>query len=399
MHCKAISSPSVQRILLLAAGALFCAVAAAGEGDVLNVTASGSLTYDDNIFRVPDNFNLRAFAGSSHKGDVIRNAALGLRLDKPVSRQRFQFDTRLSANRYNRYDFLDHDALDYDARWKWQLGNRLQGDLYRSQAQQLTDFGDFRAPNKNIRTQHTNGLTARYWLHAEWYALASLTRTDSKNDTAPRKPQNNRAETAEAGVLYRTGGNNELQLVVRETDGEYPYAPAAKYRLRVVEARGVWLPTGKSTFRAQIGRAERDHPRAPQRDFSGATGRFSWDWMITGKTGLNLTVRRELSAYQDFFTNYVLIDGVSLTPFWRPTAKTHLQLKLDRSRRDYLGDVNPLLNYHRKDDISTAALYAGYDILQSLRFAATLQHETRSSSDPNYDYRDNLGFVSAQFTW
>ena len=386
-------------LILLVSGALLHAPAQATEGDVVNFIVAGSVTRDDNIFRVPESFNLQAFAGSRQRGDTIRTTTLGLRIDQPWSRQRFLIDAQANATRYNRYDFLDHDALTYDARWKWQLGNRLQGDLYRSQAQQLTDFGDFRSPSKNIRTQHTTGLSARWWIHANWYALAGMTRTESENDTALRKPLDNTADTAEAGVLYRTGAGNEIQFALRETDGEYQNNAAAKYKHLVKELRGLWQVSGKSTLRGQIGRAERSHPLAPQRDYSGTNGRLSWDWAITGKTGLNVTARRELSAYQDFVSNYVLTDGISVTPVWRPTAKISLQLKLDRSKRDYLGDINPLINYHRIDVTRTAALTAGYDALRSLRFTATLQRETRDSSDPNFDYRDRIAYVSAQFTF
>lgn len=384
----------------LIGSALLCLGTAYGtEGDVVNLTVAGSVMRDDNVFRLPDNFNLLAFAGSRQRGDTIRSHTLGLRIDQPWSRQRFILDARLNDVRYGRYDFLDHLAREYDLRWKWQLGNHFSGDLYRSQNQQLTDFGDFRSPNRNIRTLQTTGLSGRYWVFADWHLLVAASRSESENDTALRRTWDNSAETAEAGILYRTGAGNEVKFVLRRTDGEYPHNLNADYTLRVKELSGLWQPTGKSTLRAQVSRVERTHASAPQFDFSGVNGKLTWDWMITGKTMLSVTARREISAYQDFFTNYVLTEGLTVTPVWRATAKVSLQLKLDRSKRDYLGNVNPLINYHRIDTIRSAALTLGYDALQSLRFAATLQRESRDSTDPNYQYRDRLAYLSAQFTF
>lgn len=378
---------------------LYAMPAGAGDGDVVTFTVAGSLTRDDNIFRLPDDFNMAAFTGSRRRGDTIRTSVLGLRIDQPWSRQRFILDGRLIDNRYAYYDFLDHRAHNYDLRWQWQLGNRLQGDLYRSRTQQLTDFGDFRSPSRNMRSQTTTGFAARWWFHSDWYALAAHSRTTSENDTALRRPWDNTAETVEAGVLHRTGAGNELQFVLRETEGEHPYRPAADYSLRAVELRGLWNASGKSVLHAQLSRVARDHPRAPQHDFRGANGRFSWDWQITGKTSLNVTARREISAYQDFYSSYVLTDGITVTPLWRPTYKTSLQLRLERSRRDYLGDVNPLINYHRKDTVRSAALSFGWMPLQSVNLAATLQGERRDSSDPNFQYRDRLAWLSAQLAF
>lgn len=385
--------------LILSGAVLFTGAAAATEGDVVIFTVAGTITRDDNIFRLPDDFNVAAFTGNRRRGDTIRTTVLGLRIDQPWSRQRFILDARLLDNRYAYYDFLDHQARNYELHWKWQLGNRLQGDLYRSRTQQLTDFGDFRSPNRNMRSQTTTGFDARWWIHADWYVLGALARTDSENDTALRRPWDNTAATAEAGVLYRAGTGSEIQFVLRETDGEHPYRPAADYTLRVRELRGLWNVSGKSVLRAQVSRVERDHPRSPQHDFRGANGRLSWDWQITGKTSLNVTARREISAYQDFYSSYVLTEGITVTPLWRPTYKTSVQLRLDRSTRDYLGDVNPLIGYHRKDTVRTAALTFGWMPLQSVNLAATLQRERRDSSDPSFQYRDRLVWLSAQFTF
>ena len=385
---------------LLIGCALACvAPAHATEGDVVNFSVAASVTRDDNIFRLPDNFNMLAFAGSRQRGDTIRGTTFGLRVDQPWSRQRFILDARLNDYRYGHYDFLDHQARDYDLRWKWQLGNRLQGDLYRAQAQQLTSFGDFRAPNRNIRTQLTTGFSARWWIHANWYALGALSRAESENDTALRRTWDNTVDTAEAGILYRTGAGNEIQFTLREQEGEYPLSPASQFRQKAAELRGLWQITGKSVLRAQLSQVERSHPLAPQRDFSGANGKRTWDWQISGKTSLNVTARREISAYQDFYSNYVLTEGLSVAPLWRPTYKTSVQLRLERSKRDYLGDVNPLLNYHRKDTVRTAALSFGWAPLQSLNLSATLQREVRDSTDASFQYKDRLAYLSAQFTF
>ncbi|CAG0930861.1 MAG: hypothetical protein EFKGCFLK_02768 [Rhodocyclaceae bacterium] len=398
-RCRA-ALPAGHALLLLCGAVLPAATPAlAGEGEVFTAIVSADINRDDNVFRVPDNFNLLAFAGSSARGDTIRSTGLTLRFDKPIGRQNLLLEARARQIRYDRYDFLDHDRLDYTARLKWQLGNRLSGELYRERTQQLTDFGDWRSPTRNIRNQTDTGLNARWWLHADWYLTARRSRIESVNDTLLRRPNDNTAEIAEAGVLYRSGGNNEIGFVLRETDGDYPVSPAARYRLRNAELRGVWQVGGKSTLRGYVGRAERDHPLAPQRDYRGVNGRLSWDWAISGKTALNLTVRRELSAYHDFVTNYTVTDSISIAPSWRPTEKTGLILSLERSTRDFVGDINPLINYHRKDAQRSAALTGMWDPWRFLRLTASLRRDLRDSNDNAFDYKASGAYLGAQFTF
>lgn len=398
-RCRAAAPAGCISLLLCAAALPAAKSAFAGDGDVFTAIVAADIYRDDNVFRLPENFNLLAFAGSRARGDTLRSTGLTLRFDKPIGRQNLLLEGRLRSIRYDRYDYLDHDRRDYTARFKWQLGNRLQGDLYRERTQQLTDFGDFRLPMQNIRSQVDTGVSARWWLHANWYLTARASRIESANSSAPRRPLDNTADIAEAGVLYRTGGGNEIGFVLRETDGDYPANAAARYRLRVAELRGLWQVSGKSTFRGNFGRAERDHPLSPGRDYRGANGRLSWDWAISGKTALNVTVRRELSAYQDFVTNFTVTDAVSIAPTWRPTEKLGLFLSFERSRRDYVGDINPLINYHRLDALRSAALTAVWDPWRSLRLTASLRRELRDSNDNAFDYKANGAFLAAQLTF
>ena len=102
---------------LLAVSALFAQSAHADQFDTVNVTAGSLLRYESNVFRSPDG----ATGPPDHPGknDTASVSYVGIRLDKPLSQQRFQLNATDTVTRYNAFSFLDNNALDYKAAWLW----------------------------------------------------------------------------------------------------------------------------------------------------------------------------------------------------------------------------------------------------------------------------------------
>ena len=81
--------------------------------------------YDDNLLRVAEG----APAFDNHLSDSWRQAEIGLVYDKAYRRQKLFAQAKLSKVKFNHFNQLDYDGKDYQFKWNWQLGNRLEGVL------------------------------------------------------------------------------------------------------------------------------------------------------------------------------------------------------------------------------------------------------------------------------
>src|SRR5262249_46149147 len=83
------------------------------------------VTHDDNVFRLSKNVD----PGSTPTADTYTTTSLGVNLDAPPSRQRFQAGLAWNATRFRQLTDLDFNGHDARATWLWQIGNDLSGQL------------------------------------------------------------------------------------------------------------------------------------------------------------------------------------------------------------------------------------------------------------------------------
>ena len=105
----------------------FAHSAGADQADVINAFAGTGLIRDSNVFRYPDAAVVLPGGGSVFlpaESDAIRNAYLGVALDKAFGRQRVQANYSIGTIRYQRFSYLDYDPQSGRAAWIWQAGNR-----------------------------------------------------------------------------------------------------------------------------------------------------------------------------------------------------------------------------------------------------------------------------------
>jgi exopolysaccharide biosynthesis operon protein EpsL len=384
------------------------ASARADEGDTLNFGLAASRTLDDNVFRLAPTTDPNLAIGSPEKGDTSTATTLSIAVDKTLGRQRLKLDTHFSTVRYERFKLLNHEPSDLKAVWQWQFGNRLRGELSASHRQSLSGFGDFRTPVKNIVTNESGYGSLYLKVGADWEAFASATRSEATNSNGAQLTSNSRTEAMETGLRHTSGSGNWLSLRLRHLDAPYPNLQLAagtrvdnSFRQNDIEADGAWQLTGASRINGRIGRTQRRHAQVSARDYSGATGRISWDWQPTGKTLINLAAKREIGGNSDEIATYVVTRRLAFAPSWTPTAKTRLQLSLERSQRSFAGDPGFILGAlpKREDNIRTASLSASYAPHRSLLFSVSLQDDRRDSNYAGLPYRDRTTYLSAQFSF
>lgn len=401
----------------------------ADEADSLNFLVGETITYDDNLFRISDSASDQTLSGTSNRdtkrSDMVSTTYVGVTFDKLLSRQNLHADILYNINRYSHYSTLDYNGLRANANWGWQLGNYLKGSLAYERNRTLVDFGSLNPEDRDnardVNTYDRFYASADWWFHPEYSFGVGYSRSASSYTSAQSQANEYDADAVELNAKFQPNSGNLIGLRLRQTKGRYPNRQTSpnpvggnvvatvdnSFDQTDAEVNGDWRLTGQSRFFGRLGYTTRTHDQVSERDFSGLTGRLTYDWAFDGKTNLNIGIRREIGAVDDIDAAYVLTDGVSLNPVWNPTSKISLAGKYDWSKRRYEGDpfrvigagTNPSLQSVRKDTVNTASVSGTYTPLRSLRLILTLQHERRSSTREFVPYRDNLASFSAQLSF
>jgi len=112
------------------------------------------------VFRVPNS--------AGPESDTYRTTSLGLSLDVPVSRQRFQAGYTWNATRFNRFTDLDFDGHDARALWVWQVGNDLSGQLGYTETFALAPFAYLQSTTPDPLKTRVAFLNAAYLVTRVW---------------------------------------------------------------------------------------------------------------------------------------------------------------------------------------------------------------------------------------
>ena len=401
--CRRFGATVIAAGLLAAAGQ-----AGAFFDDRIDLIVEERITYDSNIFRLPDGRPPPGFAGS-RRGDLSATTSVGLNFDVPYSRQRFQGGLILNDTRYRHLSDLDFQGHDGRALWSWQVGRDWSGQLGYSNVETLGSFAnDFiKTPNK-VKTEEMlfNG---GYLLTPYWRLGAGLTRREQRNSEATRQMNDIETVASELSLTHISRARNQVGISVRYEDGSYPHpffvtgfptsAIDNAYQQRSIGVFTDWTLTGRSRVTARVDRVSRNYEQLPQRDFDGFTARAAHDWKPTGRLVVVTTVQRDISAVEEINTSFVRVTGVSVRPTLTLTGRTSLAGALEYAVRDYLGDpffvATPLPQ--RTDKVFSAAATLSWQVDRVLTMLLAVQHERRTSNFLANEYDVSLISLSGRF--
>ncbi|NMG35878.1 outer membrane beta-barrel protein [Azoarcus sp. TTM-91] len=376
--------------------------ALADEGDALNFYVSQSFRYEDNLYRLSDEAEVPR--GTRH--DTISTTGVGLRFDHEYSRQRLRADVGLTSSRYQEHGDLDHDSPDARFYWDWQLGNRWSGLVSHMYRESMTGFDEVRGSELNINTYVRSAATADFWWHPRWATGVGFAHTKSRFDEENSRIGDFDADTVDFNLTYRPPTENRVIFTVRETSGRYPNRPAEAGSIRDYEQHeirlgGEWQLTGATRVSGFLGRTRLEYRFAPNRDFTGTTGRLGVDWKATAKSSVSLSIRREVGAQQDVAANYAITEAVVLAPKWALTDKMTLGAGLEWRRRDYGGDpqlqASNVVASRDADSSRRYGLSLEYKPMRALSFLLTVQRQKRNASEVLNRYDANSGALSMRF--
>ena len=381
---------------LLSLPALLLSLTAhADDKDPLNVIAGVSRQHDNNLFRL----------SSSERSDNITTAYAGLQLDKLYSMQRFKFDFTLTAYRYQKYDVLDFDAKDYKAAWLWTLTPYLTGTLSADRKQQLNSFQDYRNATlvniQNIRTTENQHFEADFSPHGIWHLLGGVTRTDQNNSKTFNEDDSFSMNSVDAGLKYDFRSGSSITLMGHERRGTYDDRLLNSVSLFDTgfdetegEAKLDWLISGKSRLNLRAAYVTREHDHFSQRDYSGTVGRVDYRWTPAGKLSVNLSASRDLSSYQTNDSSYSRINTLSISPIYALSDKITMRATASISQRTFLGEgVVP--SSDRVDWSKSAGFGINWTPLRSLSIGGNLERSSRNSNSPGLDFTDTTAGMNA----
>jgi hypothetical protein len=328
---------------LIAAACALVACGAQAQSNPFYFRASETLSYDSNLFRVPDKALLPA---GIHGRDGISSTELTVGLDQPYGRQRWLASAGVNANVFKNNDQLNNTGYDLLLGLDWQALSRWAGDVRLTSSQQLASFENYGAQfvantDKNMEQVNTLSARAQYGLVSLWSLEGTFVHRDVNFSNDSFTDREYRQDQLGFGVNYRPSDLLRLGAAVRHTDGQYPHATTTgpdKYKRDDVDLTATWKASGLSTLDGRISATHENHDLIDARDFSGVTGSLGWNYRPTGKTTVDLRLSRDTgtrgngappaldpAATAAYLTDSRLSDRIDANVRWEATSKITLR--------------------------------------------------------------------------
>jgi exopolysaccharide biosynthesis operon protein EpsL len=391
--------------LSAAIATLSATLAYADTADTITLSASESLTMDDNVFRLPSGVHPSGIDNEA-RSDQVRVETVGVAFRKAYSLQRVQIDAGLADYRFKNHGFLDFTATNAAASWAWSLTPQLKGNFSFDRRQSLNSFADFR----DIRERNVNTATRRradleYSPGGNWHLMLGAFWNKSQNNVAFLEAQDYENTGAEAGMRFESAEGNYLAWQWRSSDGRYPRAQQNPSTLsdegfhqQDLDILGRWAVSGHSLVTGRLTAFRRSSDNYSLRDYQGTAGRLEYTWSPTLKTQFVLVGARDYSSYQALNASYAVTDSISLASNWQAGSKTLVRLKFERAHKDFRGSPG-LASGHRDETQRGEQVSVDWTACKALTLGAVLRHEARRSTVPGLDYDDTSATISARLAY
>lgn len=364
---------------------------AADPDEALQVIARQEVRYDSNIYRLPDG----AAAPKGQRSDWVGVTGVGLSFDRTYSLQRLYADIQIDRTYHAVHKALDYTGGKADLRWDWALGRHWTGQLGHLHREVSTADDDFIGASESINVFRRSNASADFWWHPDWAIGGGASRVSSRFRDGERPLSEYDADVVDLNLTYRPRSGNRVTLSWRDTDGRYPNRPAVagslrEYRQRELRLGADWQATGKLRVSGYLGRTERSYEFAPERDFEGTTGRVTFNWLATGKTSVDLSLRREIGAEEDVVASFAVTEAVLLRSRWWITDKVALGVEGEARRRDFDGAAD------RDERSYRYGLSVLYRPLRSATFSFALYRTLRQADVAFREFDGYVGRLAAE---
>ncbi len=373
------------------------------DPDTIQPSVSVTTLYDDNIFRLPAGQLAGGPSGPSSRSDFDVTTAVGLRVDKSYSLQRFVIDASLVNYAHTDHNFLNFTARNLDATWFWAFTPDVTGHLIYTRVQALNSFADFTGLfQRNVNTNTIRRADGDWRVRGEIHLGLAVDEFVQHNDQPTFALEDVRIDSVEPTISYQSEAGNSLALYGRSANGTYlneVLSAADQIDTNFTEheegVRVSYQIDGKSGVYAQLGELTRTHEHFGSRNFSGPVAQIKYHLQITGKTTLNASASRTLGSYQSESSSYLATNLFSAGPNWAVTGKTTLGARLQDMQYHFGGTLVP--TPLRSDNITAESVFADWNARYNLDFILTYTHSSRSSNYQGLQFGDNSTSLYARF--
>ena len=395
MKARAVSLVGSPFALLMAISPFGVTYAALDKFDPY---AYARVRYDSNLFR----------SNSNEQDETIGYLGAGVNADWKLSRQHMLLDAVVARAKYDSNDQLDHTMIDATGAWAWQVGNLWSGRLGYRYEDKMTSFNQRLITDKDMRTTQTGSLNGGYQLHPDWRLVAGAELKDVSFQE--RKQLDRDAYSGILEVQYQNTLNTRVGVRGKHTkndlkdDNILGVSIDNDYDVTNISGVFYWEGTAKSALEASVGYVDVSYNDnnidGIDRDFSGVSYRAIYHWVHSEKTKIDVEVWREPSSLNDEILDYVLAQGISVSPTWRVTEKVSLVGTLLYNNDDFKArnDITSALNGERRDDDTWGfQINANWDPRKYLGLSVGYKIEDRDSSIDARDFNDHQADAKVLF--
>lgn len=375
-------------------------------GDSINFSANINYLYDDNLFRLPDNYPeniLKQELGTSETSDRILISSAGLNLNTEFSLQTLDLNAKVSRYNYNRFDQLNFTGFDYDLLWGWSITPNIKGTLSLVRQDLPTSYEDYRGSNPNQRKLVNRHFTLDGHIAGGWSVIGRLNQDQRENKGEFIAEDSFNQIGLEGGLKYEFRSGSFLTGLLNTNKGKFDREPVENEKLdNKYDQQGAKLSTllnltPKSIINGEIGYLKREHKQYNERDYDGTYGNISYIWEATGKINVRTTLSRALGSYQDVAANYTTTNAFILTPSYQATDKLSFQIRYEQAIRQFEGNPHNIPNLKfREDNTYRLNMSATWNILHSIDLTLNIEKSERESNQIIYyaeeDYYDPYNY-------
>ncbi len=347
--------------------------------------------------------------------DTVMLTGVRLGYDRRISAQRLSLWADVSNNDYRRFDTLDHVAWAAGGLLEWQAGRQWYGTLGVGSQRLLNPFSNQNQTIRNLLELNTLSTSAGFRFGSRWSAFVAADLSSRRNSSDSLRENDLDQTGLEAGVRWqRPGDDADFSLVGRSVRGRYPTAQAVpvgtgtlgstidnSYRDRSLLMRLALRPSAPSVIVGEVGVTQRRFDTLAERNFSGLTGAFVWQWQPTDAVRGEAYVRRNFGPIQLANASGVQTwqSGGSLA--WRVSAKVTIGLHAGWDR--YLYAADPLsavgLADRRRDQLRVIGVSASWEAWRNILLIADHRREVRRSNVAAASYEADITsvFIQARF--
>ncbi len=384
----------IRSVLSLSIWIVLSSHSAWAEEHPLKLKAETSLTFINHLPAVSDN-----------SADQISTNTLGLNFSTSLGLQKIDITFSVADARYQNFSFFNYTAYNYNAGLKWSLTPQLHGILSSEQKETTDNLPHTQNQGQgNLQTENTIRFDAIYEIDGPWQVLTGISQFSQNNQQTPEAGGDYTSHTISVGLGYVFASGSNMFFRQKKVNGQYSNQSSTSlydsiFEQTISDLRAHWAMPDKSSADFYLSSIKQSHTNSPQRNFSGINHGASINWLLTGKSSVELGQARVIAGSSANNSNYTQKDSLYFLPRWQPSAKSLVIFRNEWARIAYLGSPTGTISNLSNDTTRDTSLSFYWQPDQRLTFSAALQNASRASNQTGLDYNSNQISVSAQYSY